>query len=392
MPGFYVKDGVLMEAGKEIREFGLNVPDLLLSWLGNSDSAKVQNSTTPVIYQTNYAANFDTIIGLGFRVVRFSLFGLRPLTFQKTWVEQRNTYLSKLDALVASAEVKGIRLIPSLFWSATQFAPYFSEHLNAIGDPTSATYAAMQEITSTIVARYKNSPAIAMWEFGNEYDGQIGINGQFVGLNATAPSNGYSVDATMGTPSAWTYPQDGLVKESVYTAMSAFQAVVKAVDSAPAYAGEKASRATASGNNGYRFRKVVKSFSEFFGDRFEDDKTDTLGAHPYESSDYYDTDYGGFETYLTRMVNSGRAAGKPYIIGEFGVNKNYAGSSRLYSQQQARIASNIATAGVQLALLWLWPAVTGTDGSWSFRADEATGNRGAELTFLSELNKIYKAR
>lgn len=387
MAGFYVEGSILKHNGSAVKEIGLNIPDLFLAWLANSDPSKAPSAATPVIYQTNYAANFDAILALGFRVVRFSLTAHHPLTYQKSWVEQRLTYLANLDALIASAESKGILLIPQLFANGAQIPPYFGERLSAIGNSSSLTYAAMQEFITVIVGRYKNSPAIAMWEFGNEYDNRIENSGNFDSSASLTPNIGYSLNVSLGTPAAWTYPGDCYSKETVSNFQTMVQNNIKAIDNAPAF-GNSASRATMSGNQGIRARHIQTNLFGFLAERIEQDQSDTLSSHQYDVSDYYSGDYLNFEVYMKQLKAAALAARKPYILGEFGVATNYTGSPRPAAQQQSRVTASVMQAGIQLALLWAYPAVTGTDINVSFRVDET---RSAELTYVSEQNKLLKA-
>ncbi len=386
MAGFYVDRGILKYQGVAVRELGLNVPDLFMAWLANTDPTKAPSSLTPVIYQTNYATNFDTIIAAGIRVIRFSLLGFRPLTFQKSWVEQNATFLTNLDALIASAEAKGILLIPSLCFNASQIPPYYSEHLSAIGDPTSLTYAAIQSMVEIIVNRYKGSSAIAMWEFSNENDLQVGNSGNIPNSPGATPNIGYSLDSSMGTPVAWTYPDDCYTAETVLNFHRMLQSAIRRKDTAPAYQ-NSTPRATMSGNYGARSRVIAKTKVDFFTERLSLDVSDTLTSHQYESSSYYSGDYTGFEVFIGRMKAAAAVQKKPYIIGEFGVATNYTSSSRAASQQLARATASIMQAGIQLAMLWNFPAVTGTDANTSMRSDEA---RAAEFAFYAEQNRLYR--
>jgi hypothetical protein len=402
MSAFYTNGSVLMHRGVPVREFGLNCPDFLIRWLSNTNSSLVPTSGNPITYQTNVAANCDLMLSYGFRVVRFAAFGNRPLLFQKSWIEAKAGYLAAFDAMIAICEAKGMLLIPSLHFDPAQIAPVYGEGLSAIASSTSQTRLAMLDVQTSLVNRYKNSPAIAMWQFGNEYDGTIGNAGQYASSQAPDPTNGFSINTDLGTPAAWVYPNDSGTIETVHNAMTAFQQNVKALDNSPAWSGTTASRATTSGNQGYRNRIVTQKFSRWMQDMLDDEKTDVACIHTYatfNNGQYYNSDFLGYEYFLRNVKDTCAAAGKPVIVGEFGIPQDYS-VGRLPAQQQERVASAIMSAGIQLALLWDFPALTGTDyatiggvsrSKTSFRPDEPTGNRGAELQFLSALNSIYKS-
>lgn len=404
MPGFYVSNGVLMHQGSPVKELGLNCPDLLLRWLANLNASLAPSAGDPLQYQTSTtAATFDLMKSYGFRVVRFSVFGNRPLIFQRAWIEGQAAHIAALDALFDLADAKGMLLIPSLFFSPPQIPNYYGEHLKALGIGASQTRLMCKSIIENLVARYKNRASLAMWEMGNEYDGAIGNAGQFTGPQDALPTNGFSLNTSLGDPAAWVFPDDSCTVETVYNFANAFQSDVKRIDSAPAFGAKGPSRATTSGNQGYRNRAISQKFSAFMVDRIADDKSDTLCFHTYQlwaNGAYYNSDYLGYESMLRNALQYAKNAGKPLILGEFGIPRNY-NVGRLYSQQQQRVTAAIVGSGIQLAMLWTFPGVVGTDptaingvgtiSNTSFRPDEVLGNRGAELTAMAELNRMFQA-
>lgn len=73
-----------------------------------------------------------------------------------------------MDELVAKCEELEIGLMPSLFWSWA-VPDYFDEPYRiAWENPESKTRDFMEKYTREYVTRYKDSPAIYVWEFGNE--------------------------------------------------------------------------------------------------------------------------------------------------------------------------------------------------------------------------------
>ena len=382
---FSIKNGVLIDTDgvTPVRRFGVVCPDLFMMWLANTNPAYAPNSTTPVIYQTNYAANFSALAAQGMTVVRFALFGYYPLTFSSAYITNNSTFVTNLDALFASAQANGILLIPSLFFNGSQLPPIYGEHLNAIGNPASATYAAMRNIITWFVNRYGNHPALAMIEFSNELDNRIGNNAFFPSLSSTSPSNGYPLSSDMDTPAAWTYPQDCYTFETVTNALTMFKNTVHAINP---------NLVTMSGNQGIRAVDIGLPLYGYIQQRIMDDTTDTLTAHTYYTNDFYNTDYFNFEQYLIALKAGALAAGKPLIIGEWGIPLNYnalAGSARNYIQQQIRVASYLAAAEIQLSLLWNYPGISGTDPNYDFSPN---GTRTAEFQYLANFNAQYVSK
>ena len=61
-------------------------------------------------------------------------------------------------------------IVPSFFWHTACLPDLVGEPRNQWGNPDSKTIAFMRQYTRDVVSRYANSPAIWIWEFGNEYD------------------------------------------------------------------------------------------------------------------------------------------------------------------------------------------------------------------------------
>jgi hypothetical protein len=83
--------------------------------------------------------------------------------------EHPDDYFSRLDLIVREAEKRGLGLIPSLFWSVVSAPDYMDEPLRALGDPESRSCQFIRRYATNVVMRYKDSPAIFGWEFGNEF-------------------------------------------------------------------------------------------------------------------------------------------------------------------------------------------------------------------------------
>jgi hypothetical protein len=67
----------------------------------------------------------------------------------------------------AAAESVGVGLIPSLFWTYFTVPGLVGDSVNQWGNVNSESTAFMRTHTLEILARYKDSPAIWAWKFGN---------------------------------------------------------------------------------------------------------------------------------------------------------------------------------------------------------------------------------
>ncbi len=117
-----------------------------------------------------YLELFDVLVNdYGINYIRFDAIAFHFTAFQKYWIENRDIYFAKMDQFMADAEEAGMMLIPSILWNWGMPPELCGEDHSAWGDPTSGTFRVMLDTFEEFVIRYKDSPAILMWEMGNEY-------------------------------------------------------------------------------------------------------------------------------------------------------------------------------------------------------------------------------
>ena len=151
-PGLSVRKGQLVLAGRPYRGVGANYFDLFLRILHEPT-----NSTS--------LRGLEQLCEFGIPFVRFATaFGERDY---RSYLENREEYFQRLDQVVKAAERCKVGLIPSLFWKF-ELPDAVGEHRDQWENPKSKTIGTMRQYVGDIVSRYKNSPAIWAWEFGNE--------------------------------------------------------------------------------------------------------------------------------------------------------------------------------------------------------------------------------
>jgi hypothetical protein len=154
-------DGVLLKDGKPYRAIGANLSDAFLRhWEHPGD--------------LTYDRDFATLEAEGIPFARVFATYWEPDAMME-YVNHREDYLAKLDGVVASAEKHHVGLILSLFWWDAAVPDLVHEPRSAWGDRDSKTIAFMREYTRTIVSRYKDSPTVWAWEFGNEFSMQADL-------------------------------------------------------------------------------------------------------------------------------------------------------------------------------------------------------------------------
>ena len=143
------KSGVLLRDGKPWRGIGVNVAQIL-------DEDDVE-------------AAFVSLSKHKIPFVR--VFGCEYAPWEvKKYHEYKGSYFARYDRLVRIAETYKVGLIPSLFWNPATVPALVGERMAQWGDPTSKTRQYMHQYLRDFVGRYKKSPAIWGWEFGNEYN------------------------------------------------------------------------------------------------------------------------------------------------------------------------------------------------------------------------------
>ena len=150
--GLAVKNGGLTLNGTPYRGVGANYFDLFLRLLRDPKD-------------TSSLTNLEALHQAGIPFVRFAMvFGKKDYQFYR---DQPEEYFRRLDRVVATAEKCGVGLIPSFCWTIDLPATV-GEPVMAWADPRSKTIAEMRRLVGETVRRYKNSPALWAWEFGNE--------------------------------------------------------------------------------------------------------------------------------------------------------------------------------------------------------------------------------
>lgn len=152
--GLYVERGRLMKGGQPYAGIGANYDTLFGRLLQNKDDHSSLD-------------NLSMLAAKGIPFVRFRACGFYPENMQLYLTDQAE-YFRRMDQVVRCAEKNHIGLIPSLFWRLATFAEAVGEPVARVGDSQSKVSQFIKTYTQALVGRYKDSPAIWGWEFGNE--------------------------------------------------------------------------------------------------------------------------------------------------------------------------------------------------------------------------------
>jgi hypothetical protein len=331
--GLSVRDGVLVKDGRPWRGIGANCFSLF---------SRVLKDPADTSYRTQLAA----LAKAGIPFVRFMAGGFWPVE-QNLYLEKPEEFFRRLDGVVKAAEENGVGLIPSLFWHVSTVSDLAGEPLDQLGNAGSKSIAHIQRYTRDVVGRYKDSPAIWGWEFGNEYN-----------LPCDLPN------ASQHRPPCW--PQLGTPGERTERDELKFAALrVAFVEFAKAVRDIDKTRLITSGNAMPRpsahHNVTEKSWTmdteNQFGDilrRDNPDPMDVVSVHQYH--DKKGVYVGGSKTIgdsIGLAVRHAAKARKPLFLGEFGVERQLG----LREKQEAVFEEFLAAIEkhkVPLAAFWVF--------------------------------------
>ena len=345
-------DGVLMKTGRRYRGIGVNYFDAFYRTLRDAND-------------TSYDAGFRTLAAHGIPFARFMCGGFWPKD-NALYVRDKAAYFRRLDAVVRSAEKHGVGLIPSLFWHRGTVPDLVGEPCDRWGDPNSKTHAFLRTYTREVVTRYRRSPAIWAWEFGNEYN-----------LSADLPNAAKHrppVAPRLGTPPTRS-ARDELSRDMIRAAFAAFAREVRRHDPHRAVTtGSSMPRPSAwhQRAEGSWKKDTPPQFAEvLLGDHA--DPIDLISVHVYRDAQR-----------LRGAVDAAGRGKKPLFVGEFGVPGPPSEKTR---RQFADLLRRIEETGVPLAALWVFDYRR--QDEWSVTPDN---ERAWQLKAIAEANRRLRRR
>ena len=353
-PGLAVRaDGVLVKDGRPWRGIGVNYFDAFYRTLKDPGD-------------TSYERGFRALAERKIPFARLMCGGFWPAEM-RLYREDREAYFRRLDAVVRAAERHGVGLVPSLFWHVSTVPDLVGEPCDQWGNPASKTHAFMREYTRQVVVRYRASPAVWGWEFGNEYNLPADLP------NAT--EHRPPVVPQLGTPESRS-ARDELSHEMVRTAFAEFAKEVRRHDP---------HRIVTSGNAFPRptawHQRAEKTWT---ADSPEQSAEMLLGDQPdpmnVVSVHWYKEPAGRLEA---AMAAAARVR-KVLFVGEFGVPGPATAEAR---KRFAEMLAALVAHRVPMAALWVYD-YAGQDGEWNVTV---TSDRAYQLEAVAEANARLRA-
>lgn len=323
--GLTVKDGVLTKSAQPYRAIGVNYFDLFSRTLKNPSDK-------------SYRQGLEQLSQARIPFARFMCCGFWPIDWD-LYLNHPQAYFKLLDDVIASAEKNHIGLIPSLFWHISTVPDIVKEPMDQFANPKSKTTEFIRTYTEQIVSRYKDSPAIWGWEFGNEFNLTVDL--------PNASDHRPPVWPNLKTASKRT-ARDELTSHQMLTAYKTFARAVRKHDKHRILiTGNSIPRPSAYHNT------LEKSWTpdtpQQFGQillRDNPNPFDTISVHIYTAKDR------NIHELIESIQQFSAKANKPVFIGEFGIKAST--NTETEKAPFKKLLTAIEKQNIPLAALWVY--------------------------------------
>jgi hypothetical protein len=362
LPGLTVCRGELLLKGKPYRGIGANYFSLFYRVI--KDPA-----------DDSYQDGLKRLSEAGIPFVRFMACGFWPIDWDQ-YLNDKEAYFRRLDRVIAAAEEADIGLVPSLFWHMPTVSDVVGEPIDQLGNPQSKTIAFMRQYTEEVVLRYRDSPAIWGWEFGNEYNLVVDL--------PNAAEHRPKVVPELKTALART-ARDELSCQGMLRAFAAFAETVRKHDKHRVIITGNSIPGPSAFHNSTERSWEKDTREQFSGILLRDnpDPFDVISVHVYGSSGQANTK--SIAELVATLQDISASAGKPLFVGEFGA------SATLGKDKERalflEILRAIEASKVPLSAFWVFD-YPGQNKDWNVTFDN---ERSYMLRLVAAANRRMKA-
>lgn len=361
--GLTVQDGIPMLAGKPYRGIGVNYFSLASRLLKDPKD-------------TSSLTNLAELKKMDVPFVRFMCGGFWPAE-QRFYLTNREEFLKRLDQVVRCAESNRVGLVPSLFWNLATLTDLADEPAQELGNTNSRSIALIREYTRTIVARYRRSPAIWGWEFGNE--------GSLSADLPNASEHRPPVVPDLGTRASRT-AADELRSAPLEVALKEFSNTIRQLDGSRLIISGNALPRASAWHNTHFTNWVPDTPAQFRSVLLRDnpDPINCISVHLYPEPSY-PAGANSLQQIVDLVAREATDARKPLFVGEFGVSRK-AGSIEDQKKTFAQFIAAFEHSHVPLAAAWVFDYSDQND-DWNITF---ANDRGEFLRMIGAANRRWK--
>jgi len=131
----------------------------------------IMNDATPQagFNPTTACENLELLASYNVKAIRFRFMPFYDREYG-SFYNYYGQFIQYFDTIVAKAEEVGIGLVPSIYFTNAYVNLFDEGDAIALRDNNSKTFKFLEAFTTFFVNRYAESPAIFIWEFGNEFN------------------------------------------------------------------------------------------------------------------------------------------------------------------------------------------------------------------------------
>jgi len=362
--------GQIIKDGKPYRAIGVNYVDAFWRVIQNPED-------------TSYQQGFVDLQSEGIPFARIAAIPFWPIKIHQ-YLSDPETYLKQLDDIVKAAEDNNVGLVMSLFWADFAVPDTVGEPRNQWGNPDSQTIAFMREYTQTLVKRYGNSPAIWIWEFGNEYN--LGCNLPN-GATHTSPKV-----PKLGTPDSRD-ENDALFTEDIQIAFVEFVKAIREIDTQrPITTGNSMPRPHAESMRKTLTWSKLDTRSELQASlkQATPSSIDIVSVHMYPhhrtENRFLKGEHSSYVEMLSLCKATSRRMNKPLFLGEFGTSQKSLDSKKSIAKDLDALLNAIIATETDLAAIWNFDWGMSNNKTQAYHTITRNNERGYMLEKIRNAN------
>jgi hypothetical protein len=339
-------DGIVLKNGIPFRGIGVNYVNGFMANLANPSSTDVD-----LAFQTmkNHSVPFTRIVGSGWGASGMALY-----------FSNKTEYFRRMDLTIATAEKYEIGLVFSLFWPGWVQGQNGERGFDPWYTPANQTYQNMSTYVQEVVTRYLYSPAIWVWQWGNELN-----------LVCDLPNA-----ASLGI-----LPSDNQTHENSRRIFKTFANFVRQYDPVRLIDSGNAMPRPSAWHQIHNLSWTTDTVDQMI-EVARDDAAAPLGLMHVHC---YGSDFNA--TRLPALAKAAWNDSRPLFVGEFGVSGAYGNQTEPEFMTQLDILVNKTK--VQLAALWEFDLKPGPREEWRCGPDN---DRWYMFLEVEKVNLMYQAQ